>query len=216
MFQRSRLALINYSRLHNRKAARKYSAEYGKVWTKEIIPRTEQDIQLYGWYHNYPYHNQNDLTWWADRRRPRYTIVNYALSSDSCSIFASLLRSQEGSVLHQLSIGGGTTLLLPTDAAFTDEALLNTLRTSTEACRNFLLTHAVSGEMNVRTLANRCRQSKSGSIGVKTLGGRTVPIRVVGSLEGANREVFIGSGRVVNHGIKCSNGVVFVLDSLVS
>jgi uncharacterized surface protein with fasciclin (FAS1) repeats len=118
-------------------------------------------------------------------------------------------------VIHQLSIGGGTTLLLPTDTAFADKAFLANLRENPDACKSFLLNHAVTGEMSVRTLANRCRQSKSGSIGVKTLAGKTIPIRVVGSLETGNREILLGGGKVVNHGIKCSNGVVFVLDSLV-
>ena len=215
MLQRSRTTLLNYMKHHNHKTARQYSAEYGKVWTKQITPRTQQDNQLYGWYHNYPYHNQNDLTWWADRRRPRHTVASYALRLTTASVFASLLRSQEGTAIHRLSIGGGTSLLLPTDASFSDPAFLDKLRTSPDECRRFLLRHIVTGEMTMRTLVHRCKESKTGSIAVKTVGGDTIPIRVTGSLEKLNREITFGGAKVVNHGIKCSNGVVFVLDGLV-
>ena len=222
MFQKSQALLINYMRLHNRKTARQYSAEYGKVWTKEIIPRTEQDVQLYGWFHNYPFHNQNDLTWWADRRRPRHTIANYALKSSKCSIFVSLLRLHEDSVIHQLSLGGGRTLLLPIDEAFAsvEAEALSKLKRNSRACQAFLLNHVVSGEMSVRDLASRCKQIKSGTVGVKSVNGNIMAVRVVGSLENANREILFSSNskppaRVVNHGIRCSNGVVFVIDGLV-
>lgn len=216
MFSRTRTVHINYMRLHNRKTSRQYSAEYGKVWTKEIIPRTEQDIQLYGWFHNYPYHNQNDLTWWADRRRPRHTVANYALASSSCSIFSELLRSQEESVVHQLSIGGGTTLLLPTNTAFSSHPeLLTKLRSNSNQCRDFLLSYVVLGELNMRSIALRCKQNRS--IAVKSVNGKVLPIVMTGSLERSNREFLVGgnSARVTTHGIKCSNGVIMVLDGLI-
>ena len=214
MFSRSCPVRINYMRLHNRKTSRQYSAEYGKVWTKEIIPRTEQDIQLYGWFHNYPYHNQNDLTWWADRRRPRHTVANYALASSSCSIFADLLKSQEESVVHQLSLGGGTTLLLPTNSAFSAFSL-SELQTNPKACREFLLSYVVLGELNMRSIALRCKQSKDKSVGVKSVSGKVLSIKMSGSLERGNRELKFGDAKVTTHGIKCSNGVVLVLDGLV-
>lgn len=215
MLQRSTPTLINYMRLHGRKAARQYSAEYGKTWTKEITPRTEQDIQLYGWYHNYPYHNQNDLTWWADRKRPRFTVAAYALREGPCSIFPNLLKKHASSIIHQLSIGGKKTLLLPTDKAFSDSSFVTELTNDSTKSAQFLLNYTISGELDVRTIAHRCRQSRSGTMTVKTLGGKAVTVRVVGSLESGNREVLFGNGRVAHHGMKCSNGVVFVLDSLV-
>jgi len=223
--QRSRVALINYMRYHNRKTAKQYSAEYGKTWTKEIIPRTEQDVQLYGWLHNYPYHNQNDLTWWANRRRPRHTIANYALRSDSCSRFAALLREHESTVIHRLSIGGRSTLLLPTNAAFSklDQSAVHSITSDANACTRLLLNHVIQGELNVREIAYRCRQSKSGMIGLKTMAGNTISIRSVGSLEDGTRKILLNSSgatesspaEVVNHGLKCSNGVVFILDGLL-
>ena len=202
-------------RLHTRGTVGKYSAEYGKVWTKGITPRTRQDIQLYGWYHNYPYHNQNDLTWWADRRRPRHTLANYALRCSESSIFASLLRYQESVAIHKLSIGGKNTLLLPIDAAFKDMAFVEKLRASSDLCIKFLMNHMISGEMTSRTIAAQCRQSKKGSVGVSSVGGKVLEVRVSGSLQTSDREIHIGDGRVVNHGIKCSNGLVIVMDSLV-
>lgn len=216
MFQRSKSQLVNYMRLHNRKTARQYSAEYGKVWTKGITPRTEQDVQLYGWFHNYPYHNQNDLTWWADRRRPRHTIAMYALRAAPCSIFASLMRSQETTVIHQLSIGGGTTLILPTDDAFEDGGLLEKLRADPVACRRFLLSHAVQGELSVRAIVQKCKQSKSGRIGIKTLSGQPVGVQINGSLEQGTREILLQNAKAINHGIRCSNGVVFVVNGLLA
>ena len=215
MFQRSAPSLINYMRLHGGKAARQYSAEYGKTWTKEITPRTQQDIQLYGWYHNYPYHNQNDLTWWADRKRPRFTVAAYGLRDGPCSIFSSLLKKHASSVVHQLSIGGKKTLLLPTDKAFTDPSFVSALLNDSSRSHQFLMNHAIAGELSVRTLAQRCRQSRSGTVTVKALGGKSITVRVTGSLETGNREVLFGNGRVEHHGMKCSNGVVFVLDSLI-
>jgi uncharacterized surface protein with fasciclin (FAS1) repeats len=203
-------------RLHTQKSMKRYSAEYGKVWTKEITPRTKQDIQLYGWLHNYPYHNQNDLTWWADRRRPRHTVANYALRAAPCSIFASLLLEHENTVLHQLSIGGGTTLLLPTDFAFGDKAYVDQLRSNPDLCRNFLLNHIVSGELTSRSIGQRCRLSKSGNIGVKTKAGKTIGIKIEGSFDSGERKIMFGPASVLHHGMKCSNGVVFVLDGLVS
>lgn len=215
MFQKTGIHLINHMRLHTRKSAVKYSAEYGKVWTKEITPRTKQDIQLYGWFHNYPYHNQNDLTWWADRRRPRHTLANYALGCSESSIFAGLLRSNESVGIHKLSIGGKTTLLLPTNAAFTDLEFLEKLRYSPKLCSSFILSHIIPGEMTVRAIAAQCRHSKKGGAGVKTVGGKVLQVKVSGSLESFDMEIRIGEGRVLNHGIKCSNGVIIVLDSLV-
>jgi uncharacterized surface protein with fasciclin (FAS1) repeats len=215
MFQRSTISFLNHMKLHTRKTARQYSAEYGNTWTKEITPRTQQDIQLYGWYHNYPYHNQNDLTWWADRKRPRFTIASYALKEGPYSIFSSLLKMHEVSVIQKLSIGGGKTLFLPTDRAFSDPAIVDELKSDPQKAYQFLRKYVTKGEMNVRMIASRCRQSKSGTIGIKTMGGSVIPIRVVGSLESGNREILIGNGKVVHHGIRCSNGVVFVLDSLI-
>jgi uncharacterized surface protein with fasciclin (FAS1) repeats len=215
MFQRSPLALINYMRLHTRKSASRYSAEYGKTWTKEITPRTKQDIQLYGWYHNYPYHNQNDLTWWGARRRPRHTIASYALRAAPCSIFSDILRQHESTAIHRLSLSGKTTLLLPTDKAFSGADFLESMKSDTEAGRKFLFNHMVKGELDVRVLSHRCKQSRSGSTTMTTLGGKTLPVRVVGSLESGSRQILIGNARVIQHGMRCSNGVVVVLDSLV-
>lgn len=215
MFLSNRPLLINYMRLHNRKTARQYSAEYGKVWTKEIIPRTEQDVQLYGWFHNYPYHNQNDLTWWADRRRPRHTLANYALRSSSCSIFASLMQSHEESIIHQLSLGGGTTLLLPTDAAFS-KIDLKRLESDPIACKSFLLNHVVLGELSVRTIAQRCKSGPGvgpKTVSIKTVSGRVLTVSITGSLSTGDRKVLFNTAQVLTHGIKCSNGVVFVLDA---
>ena len=202
-------------RVHTRKSSKQYSAEYGKTWTKEITPRTQQDIQLYGWYHNYPYHNQNDLTWWADRKRPRFTIAAYALRENAHSIFSSILKLHEVSVIHRLSVGGGKTLLLPTDKAFTDMAKVEELKSDPKKGYQFLMSHVIKGEMDARMISSRCRQSKSGAIGVKTVGGGVLQIRVVGSLESGRRDILFGNGKVVHHGLKCSNGVVFVLDSLI-
>lgn len=214
MLTLSKSVLINYMRLHNWKTAKQYSAEYGKTWTKQIIPRTSQDVQLYGWLHNYPYHNQNDLTWWANRRRPRHTLANYALRMKSCSVFASLLKLHEETAIHQLCLTGGTTLILPTDAAFSPD-LISDLSSTPVKCREFLASHMILGEVKMREIVDRCNKSPSSSTGIRTLQGRAVPVRVTGSLETQDREIRIGSGKVINHGIKCSNGTVIVLDGLV-
>ncbi len=224
MLRRSSHNLLNYMRYHNRKTARQYSAEYGKTWTKEIIPRTDQDVQLYGWLHNYPYHNQNDLTWWANRRRPRHTLANYALASESCSRFAEILRRHETSAIHELSIGGRTTLLLPTNLGFeaNDGDYVSRLLTDNAAGKRFLFNHIVRGELSVRDIVQRCRQNKSNTTTFKTLGGTSVTARVIGSLESGDRQILFSSpttpdrpARVINHGIKCSNGVVIVLEGLI-
>jgi uncharacterized surface protein with fasciclin (FAS1) repeats len=220
MLNRSNPTLINYMRHHNRRTARQYSAEFGKTWTKEIIPRTEQDVQLYGWLHNYPYHNLNDLAWWANRRRPRHTLANYALASNACSRFAEILRQHETTAIHELSIGGRTTLLLPTNDAF--EELTETPFSDSRSGRQFLFNHIVRGELTVRDIAQRCRQSKSGTTTFKTIGGKSVTARIDGSLISGNRKIFlttadspIQTSEIINHGIKCSNGVVFVLNGLL-
>jgi uncharacterized surface protein with fasciclin (FAS1) repeats len=204
--------LVNYMRLHNWRTAKQYSAEYGKTWTKQIIPRTAQDVQLYGWLHNYPYHNQNDLTWWANRRRPRHTVASYALRMKSCSVFASLLRLHEETAIHQLSLSGGTTLLLPVDSGFSPD-LASDLQTDSESTRAFLADHMILGELKIPDLVERCKRSST--TGIKTITGKILPVKITGSLETADRQIFIGSGRVVNHGIRCSNGAVVVVDGLV-
>lgn len=220
MLKRSSRILINYMRHHNRRTARQYSAEYGKTWTKEIIPRTEQDVQLYGWLHNYPYHNLNDLAWWANRRRPRHTLANYALGSEACSRFAEILRQHETTGVHELSIGGRTTLLLPTNESF--DGLAESPFMDNRSSKQFLFNHIVQGELSVRDIAHRCRQSKSGATTFKTLGGKSVTARIAGSLVSGDRKVLFSSSEnsnqtaeVINHGIKCSNGVVFVLKGLL-
>jgi len=211
-------------RHHNRRTARQYSAEYGKTWTKEIIPRTEQDVQLYGWLHNYPYHNLNDLAWWANWRRPRHTLANYALASHACSRFADILRQHETTAIHELSIGGRTTLLLPTNAGFeaADDEYISRLINDPVSAKRFLFNHVVRGELSVREIVQRCRQSKSKATIFKTVGGSHITARVVGSLETGDRQILLSSehsrdhpARVINHGIKCSNGVVLVLEGLL-
>ena len=224
MLRRSWFTSINYMRLHNRKTAKQYSAEYGKTWTKEIIPRTDQDVQLYGWLHNYPYHNLNDLAWWANRRRPRHTLANYALQASACSKFGGLLRQHETTAIHELSIGGRTTLLLPTDSGFDSlhQATLDSLLSDPNQGRDLLFNHIVRGELSVRNIVQRCRQTRSKTATFKTLGGRTLTAKVLGSLESGDRQILVSTSssnrapaKVINHGIKCSNGVVFVLDGIV-
>jgi hypothetical protein len=202
-------------RLHAGSKAKRFSAEYGKTWTKEIVARTRQDIQLYGWYHNYPYHNLNDLTWWGDRKRPRITLSSFALREPSCSIFSSLLRYHESSIIHKLSIGGAKTLLLPVDKSFQDKDFVDSLVRDPRLSSEFVLRHVVPMKLDVRGLGNRCQTSKSGVINVNTMAGKSLSVRMEGSLETGSREVFFGNGRVSHHGLKCSNGVVFILETTI-
>ena len=147
MLKSSRTTLLNYMRFHNDRTRRQYSAEYGLTWTKEITPRTDQDVQLYGWLHNYPYAKQNDLTWWAHRKRSRCTIANYALKSKSASRFADLLRRYEESAVHQLSLSGGYTLLLPTNDAFTalGISLVQRVENDDQLAKELIFNHIIEG-----------------------------------------------------------------------
>ena len=77
-------------------------------------------------------------------------------------------------------------------------------------------------------LVSRCAQDSS--TGIRTLAETTLKVSVTGSLEDATRKILFervnddGSSRqsnlravarVLNHGIKCSNGVVIVVDKLL-
>lgn len=235
MISSSRVALINYMKHHNWKTAKQYSTEYGTTWTKQVIPRTAQDVQLYGWLHNYPYHNQNDLTWWAQRGRPRQTLASYALKQESCTKFAKLLRANEESAIHRLSLGGKKSLLLPTDAAF-ERAISEhpdlwvRLLADPALSRQFIYNHIVhKSELFVKDIVNRVKSSPHHTIDLRTASGRRLSVRVTGSLQNMNREILFtpiktkglkddpicGPSRVLHHGIGCSNGVVFVMDGLL-
>lgn len=74
----------------------------------------------------------------------------------------------------------------------------------------------MQGELSVRAIVQKCKQSKSGRIGIKTLSGQPVGVQINGSLEQGTREILLQNAKAINHGIRCSNGVVFVVNGLLA
>merc|ERR1719223_1514012 len=134
---------------------------------------------------------------------PLPSIVDIAVSNPDFSTLVGVLTSEaQAPVLDALSGEGPFTVFAPTNAAFA--AIADVLPTLSDAdITNILMLHAAGGV----TLAGDIPQ---GTTPVPTAGGATV--NLVNNADG----VTFGGANVVATDIMASNGVIHVIDSVVT
>ncbi|ADI73866.1 beta-Ig-H3/fasciclin [Methanohalobium evestigatum Z-7303] len=128
-------------------------------------------------------------------------IVETAISEGS---FNTLVQAVQAAGLENTLRGDGPyTVFAPTDEAFEKlpEGTIENLLADEEQLTNVLTYHVVSGEY----MANEVVEMES----IETLQGSTLEITTTDS------EVNIGNATVVQTDIKCSNGVIHVIDEVL-
>lgn len=136
-------------------------------------------------------------------------IVTTAASVPVFSTLVSLL--QETGLDYELQKGGPFTVFAPPNSAFTNllephsfSKLVSLLRPENrDELKKVLLYHVVKGNISAGAIR------ENGKIIVETMLGEKM------YLTGYARKVTAGSARVVNSDIKCSNGVIHVVGSLL-
>lgn len=136
-------------------------------------------------------------------------IVTTAASVPVFSTLVSLL--QETGLDYELQKGGPFTVFAPPNSAFTNllephsfSKLVSLLRPENrEELKKVLLYHVVKGEISTAAI------KESNKIIVETMMGEKM------YLTGYSRKITAGSANVVKSDIKCSNGVIHVIGSLL-
>ena len=129
------------------------------------------------------------------------TIVETAVASGQFTTLAKLLRT--AGLVKTLQRPGPYTVFAPTDAAFrkVPTQTLNTLLRDKAKLKSVLLYHVVAGKV---TSAKVVELSSA-----KTVGGKSVRIRVAGS------NVFVNRSRVTKADVMASNGVIHVVNRVL-
>jgi uncharacterized surface protein with fasciclin (FAS1) repeats len=128
-------------------------------------------------------------------------IVDTAAAAGQFKTLAAALGA--AGLVDTLKGAGPFTVFAPTDAAFaklpagTVEALLNDI----PALTNILVYHVAAGQLSVRNLVDQKM--------IMTVQGKTVEI----SLQ--NKKLFINNSQVIAKPVKASNGVIYVIDSVL-
>jgi uncharacterized surface protein with fasciclin (FAS1) repeats len=111
---------------------------------------------------------------------------------------------QEAGLVETLSGEGPFTVFAPTDEAFAKipEADLNALLADKEALTNVLTYHVVAGKVKAADVVNLTE--------AETVQGSTIDIQVDGDT------VMIDNARVIQTDIKTSNGIIHVIDTVIT
>ena len=133
------------------------------------------------------------------------TIVDIAASNPDFSTLVDLVG--KAGLAEALSGKGPFTVFAPTNEAFAkvDKATLDALAADpTGALADVLKLHVVSGKIMAADAV------KADGTSIETLGGGKLKVEVV------NGEVMVGGAKVVKTDIVGSNGVIHVLDSVIT
>jgi|GEM_PF-994771 len=127
-------------------------------------------------------------------------IVETAKKAGKFRILAKAL--QKGNLLSALQKKGPFTVFAPTDKAFSrvPKKLLNQILKDREKLRKILTYHVIAGRYN----AKRILQKQAW----KTISGHALPITRSGAVR-------VGKAKVLQTDIKCSNGVIHVIDRVL-
>ena len=128
-------------------------------------------------------------------------IVDTAVAAGQFKTLAAALGA--AGLVDTLKGAGPFTVFAPTDAAFaklpagTVEALLKDI----PALTNILVYHVAAGALSVRNLLDQKM--------IITVQGKAVEIRL------QNKKLFINNSQVIAKPVKASNGVIYVIDSVL-
>ena len=146
-----------YQRQHL-KVLRKRDPESGPTWEKFFLPKTLRSPKLYGWYHNSPYAQWNNYSYFAlEKRTLSHTVAQLCFKRPEVSRFSDLLKLAEISVLREISDQGPYTLFVPSNAALGrlpggwDGAFAH-FKSDAVSLRKFLRSHIVRGNRRVRSV----------------------------------------------------------------
>ena len=136
--------------------------------------------------------------------RPVEGEANIVQTAKQAGSFKTLLALATKAGLADDLASGKVTVLAPTDAAFrkVPKATLRAVQRDVKLLRRVLLYHVIAGNVpSTKVVTLRT---------AKTLAGPTVKIRVAGS------RVFVNNARVTKVDITASNGVIHVIDRVLT
>jgi uncharacterized surface protein with fasciclin (FAS1) repeats len=133
--------------------------------------------------------------------RANRNIVQTAVAAGQFKTLAKLLT--RAGLVDTLQSAGPYTVFAPTDAAFAKvpKATLNALVADRAKLRAVLLYHVVRGKVTAAAVAKLSS--------VKTLDGKAVRIRIVGS------SVFLNTAKVTTPDVMATNGVIHVINRVL-
>ena len=139
----------------------------------------------------------------AFAKAPEKDIVDTAAGNKNFSTLVSLVKAAE--LVATLKSDGPFTVFAPTNAAFgkLSKATLDKVGGDKALLTSVLTYHVVSGTVLAADVVKMNGKS------VKTVNGATIKIKVV------NGSVFINNSKVTTTDIKCKNGVIHVIDSVL-
>lgn len=138
-----------------------------------------------------------------------------APASDTDSIYGRLTGMKDYAVLHvavieakarpALQADGPYTLFAPSDAAFKklDDAAIKLIATDKKAVLKLVGGHLVEGNYTTKELAEY--EGKE----LRTLSGRTLKVEKMGD------SFRVGGAKVVEADLRCSNGVIHIVDTVL-
>jgi uncharacterized surface protein with fasciclin (FAS1) repeats len=131
----------------------------------------------------------------------RQDIVDTAVAAGDFKTLAAALGA--AGLVETLKGAGPFTVFAPTDAAFAKlpEGTVDALLKDIPALTNILVYHVAAGELSVSSLV----QQKM----IMTVQGKTVEVRL------QNNKLFINNSQVIAKPVKASNGVIYVIDSVL-
>lgn len=134
---------------------------------------------------------------------PEKDIVDTAAGNKNFSTLVSLVKAAD--LVGTLKSDGPFTVFAPTNAAFgkLSKATLDKVGGDKALLTSVLTYHVVSGTVLAGDVVKMNGKS------VKTVNGATIKIKVV------NGSVFINNSKVTTTDIKCKNGVIHVIDSVL-
>ena len=130
--------------------------ESSPIWEKSILPKTLRSPKLYGWYHNSPYAQWNNYSYYAlEKRTLKDTVAQMCFRRSELSKFCELLKIAEISVLREISDQGPYTIFAPSNSALERlpggwDSISRYFRTNPVQVRKFLRMHILRGNRRVR------------------------------------------------------------------
>ena len=204
----------NASLLHRWRHLKGVDPESGSLWEKKFLPKTSRGDKLYGFFHNSPYSNWNNKSYFAfETPVLRDTVVSEVYKHPVMSRFGELLKLCEASVLHQLSTPGPWTLFAPANTAFDNieggwETFFQHAKEQPVGLSKLLRNHAVQGRTLVRHLRKPLR--------ISAISGKHLILDVSGSFENSDRTISIdGNGRLMSYDRRAHNGFINLIDRLL-
>jgi len=198
------------------KTLRRVEPESGTQWEKRYLPKTERDTRLYGWYHNSPFHNWNNKSFFAFRNRNfSETVLSQIFQVNKLSRFSKLISLSESVILQELSTSGPWTVFAPTNCYFDNlvggwDGFCTTAVKSPAAVHRFLRGHVCAGIVSIG-------QMQESDSKIVNSGGVEINITTCGSFEDDDRRIIASAGNYTaelrRYNMPAKNGIVHLVDS---